>query len=751
MRNYSRTSFLLALLVCTGMMVAGQNKQERKYKERAAEVDAEVFNSTDPLFKDNAAPAAYIQSSGVIIAKKVDLFADLKSKVKFSLFYGVDKTNTIRYTLTIREKIKIQDKNALNEYAEFSFSKIRRQSSFFKRSAYSFVGINLIKPDGTVKKIAVDEEAVNAPGEDEKEKYKLAIPGLQVGDIIDMYSRVEKESSSDNPIEPLDIVVGGSYPIVNYSFTTKIRNSFAIIYSIDNTTQQLEESRDDDFIYLKMSMQNVNKKTDDLWVHERRELPVFKINIFPGAVADRTGDRSYAPAKGRVLEGLPKDWIDKRFSTMLSGSVNSYRVTDERTRWLKDNIKRLKKERGWKEVETDSLIQYIYYFGRFSFLYDYMSESKIDVGLERNFARTNYAFYDYLVDALNYYQVDYDLVFTVPRSNGTINTATDLGEFDLIIRAKGKQDYYLMPPGIFTIANSFPSDYEGQDAYVFKNTSIKRTGGVSAVEKLPFTRPSFNFLEENLEISVNPSNQQQININRIRTLRGNAAYQSQVMLSLFEEYVDKERRQVGEKTFAEEIVARVGKKRSGQLLMEYDQAFDAARKKRLEYAKEELESTFDNKTVTLDSLQVVQTGNRHTSPDFVFKERFSMTGLVKKAGNNYIVSIGELLVGQVQVKADQRTRTNNIHMPYARHYRYKISFTLPEGFTAEGVENLNKEVSNETGSFASKATLQNDKLVIEINKIYNKYYEPAANWDKMLAFLDAAYNFSQEKILLKKK
>ena len=750
MHNYSRTNFLLVLLLCTGMMAMAQSKQERKYKERAAEVDAEVFNSNDPLFRENVAPAAYSQSSGVIIAKKVDLFADLKSKVKFSLFYGIDKTNTIRYTLTIREKIRIQDKNALNEYAEFSFSKIRSQSSFFKRSAYSFVGINLIKPDGTVKKIDVDEEAVNAPDEEEKDKYKLAIPGLQVGDIIDMYSRVEKESSSSNPIEPLDVVVGGSYPIVNYSFTTKVRNSFAIIYSIANTSEQLSETRDNDFIYLKMGMKDVNKKTDDLWVYERRELPVFKINIFPGA-SNRAENRTYAPGEGKVLTGLPKEWIDNRFSTMLASSVNSRKISDDRTGWLKDNIKRLKKERGWKDVDTDSLIQYIFYFGRFSFLYDYMSESKIDVGLDRNFARTNYAFYDYLVDALNYYEIDYDLIFTIPRSNGTINTATDLGEFDLLIRAKGKQDYYLMPPGIFTIANSFPSDYEGQDAYVFKNTSIKRTGGVSTVERLPFTRPSFNFLEENLDISLSPSNAQQVNINRTRTLRGNTAYQSQVMLSLFEEYVDKERGQVGEKTFAEEIIARVGKKRSAQLLPEYDQAFQAARKKRLEYAKEELENTFDNKTVTLDSLQVIQYGNRHTNPDFVFKEKFSMTGLVKRAGNNYIVSIGELLVGQVQVKADQRTRINNIHMPYARHYRYKISFTLPEGFTAEGVENLNKEVSNETGSFISKATLQNDKLTIEINKIYNKYYEPAANWDKMLAFLDAAYNFSQEKILLKKK
>jgi hypothetical protein len=30
------------------------------------------------------------------------------------------------------------------------------------------------------------------------------------------------------------------------------------------------------------------------------------------------------------------------------------------------------------------------------------------------------------------------------------------------------------------------------------------------------------------------------------------------------------------------------------------------------------------------------------------------------------------------------------------------------------------------------------------------YYEPNANWLKMVEFLDAAYQFTQEKVLLKK-
>ena len=132
-------TIVLAIFLCGPVLVSAQTKGEKKYKERASEVDAEVFNVADVLFTGNSVPARYSSSSAVILAKKVDLFADLKSKTKFSLFYGVDKTNTIRYTLTIREKVRIQDKNALNEYSELSFSKIRRQSNFFKSSANSFM------------------------------------------------------------------------------------------------------------------------------------------------------------------------------------------------------------------------------------------------------------------------------------------------------------------------------------------------------------------------------------------------------------------------------------------------------------------------------------------------------------------------------------------------------------------------------------------------------------------------------------
>jgi hypothetical protein len=749
MRNTKLTGLCITIITCFCYISQAQTSTDKKYMERAREVEDEILGVPDPAFVNNTVPAAYSIASAVVIAKKIDLFSDFKSKVKFSIFYGRDVTNTIRYSLTVREKIKIQDKNSLNEYSEFSFSKMRNQSSFYKTLAYTFVGISIIKPDGTRKKVDIDEEAVNTQNEDEKEKYKLAIPGLQVGDIIDMYSRVEKESISANPIEPLDIVMGGEYPIVKYSFNTKIRKDFAVIYTTANGAPDPKETRDDDFIYLKMDLQDLNKTPDDLWVYDRREYPVFKINIFPG-VSSSGGRKSSMPAKGQVLKGLSKEWIDTDLSVRLLSTVNYGSEGGERVSWVKDYIKKIKKERKLKEVNIDSLIQYIYYYGRYSFLYDYMSESKIEIGIERNAASVNYNFYSYLLGAFNEFDIDYDIIFTVPRSIGTIYNAVSVDDFVFFIRAKGKNDYYLVPPGMYTIANSFPSQFEGQEAFVFKNTTFAGSYTKSAVEKLPYTKPSFNYTQEKLDVSIDKTNPQQLNIVRVKTIRGNPAYEHQALLTLFEEYVDQERTRLGERTFSDEVVARVGKKRGTQLLQEYQQAFESARKKREEYAKGELESSFESKAITLDHFNVVQTGNRHDQTDFVFNEKLSIGGLVKKAGNNYIIDIGSLITGQLQIKNEQRVRKNNIYMPYARSFEYVLTIQVPDGFTAEGLENLDKNIENETGSFTSKASLQNGKIIIAVNKTYNHYYEAAANWEKMLAFIDAAYDLSQQKILLKK-
>jgi len=76
---------------------------------------------------------------------------------------------------------------------------------------------------------------------------------------------------------------------------------------------------------------------------------------------------------------------------------------------------------------------------------------------------------------------------------------------------------------------------------------------------------------------------------------------------------------------------------------------------------------------------------------------------------------------------------------------------IPEGYIVEGVEALNKKVENETGYFICEASLDSKTVTINVKKSYNNSFEPVANWNKLLAFIDAANDWTNAKLLLKKK
>jgi hypothetical protein len=136
---------------------------------------------------------------------------------------------------------------------------------------------------------------------------------------------------------------------------------------------------------------------------------------------------------------------------------------------------------------------------------------------------------------------------------------------------------------------------------------------------------------------------------------------------------------------------------------------------------------------------------------FTFTESFkAKNALIKKAGPNYIMEIGKLIGGQIDLTEKERDRSANIYMTYPKSFNYQITLNIPDGYTVAGLDKLNKSVDNETGAFISTAKLEGNLLIINTSKQYKNYFEPNSNWDKMILFLDEANQFTNEKILLKK-
>ena len=180
-------------------------------------------------------------------------------------------------------------------------------------------------------------------------------------------------------------------------------------------------------------------------------------------------------------------------------------------------------------------------------------------------------------------------------------------------------------------------------------------------------------------------------------------------------------------------------------------AFDKERGKQKEAFTAEIKDWFDQPVTDLADYKIENLGVRHNNPDFVYSSKFAMNGLVKKAGNNMIVEVGKLQGTPLTIRADQRKRKRDIYMPFARSLQTNIILQIPDGFTVEGINELNKKVENEVGHFIAEASTDGKTVTIKLRKSYNHAFEPVGNWEKLLAFIDAANEWTNAKLLLKKK
>jgi len=153
-----------------------------------------------------------------------------------------------------------------------------------------------------------------------------------------------------------------------------------------------------------------------------------------------------------------------------------------------------------------------------------------------------------------------------------------------------------------------------------------------------------------------------------------------------------------------------------------------------------------------EDFELIRDGRYGDTSWLQYKEKFTLKKLVSKAGKNYVVDIGKLIGGQIKLEANElAARKADLWLPYARTIQNTITINIPAGYTAEGLQDLAMNVDNESGSFVSTAKVDGDKLWVTTTKLYKKNFDKKESWANYVAFLEAAYKFSQSKVIIKKK
>lgn len=698
-----------------------------KYKERAAVVRQEVWGWNLPAFANRKVPAEYANESTVILARRAEIDADTKKKI-FS-------SRSFYYNSTVRELVKINDKASLEEYSQISYRQFKKLNSWINGSMTSFVGARIIKPDGSIKEVNIDESVLTGSGLKDQ-KRKLAISDLQVGDLLDLFIRVEEFSQMIKEPERMNFVFGDDHPILDYSIHCNIGDKYAVEYrSINKAPEAKQSFTEDKDLILDLGMKNIPAVPTDLWMSQYRQLPIFRLNVLTGGTSGRS--------KGEVVKDVPLEDVIGKINTGIN-YPDPYAVVQYKKK-VSDILHNYKQ---YKKLPDDTLAYLIYYAYRFVRYYN-LTSSDLEVGEDRNSMDiNNYDYLIYLQKVLAAHEIGARFVVMPSKYGPGINQVMGVGDLSPMLRVDIAKPFYVSNLDMFTYPDYIPAYLEGQPCPEVQYKGGKNKAPADLNTKTPLSNAADNIHQEDLQVSMEGTDQQLLRVKRHTVLTGKMKIDEQLRLLNFEDCYEMERNALRvEKSIMDDLKKA---RKSKNVSEDYATALDKARASLKDRFKAEISSEFEQDPKELFSWKVENPGLRHNSPDLVYSTEFTVDALIQRAGNNLLLNIGKVFNSPIKLTPSQRTRKVDVYMPYARTVDYTVSFAIPAGYTVQGVDKLGKTLDNDCGSVTATAQIQGNKLVVHFKRVYKHGIEPADKWPQLLAILDASTDFSGQKVLLKK-
>ncbi len=746
----------VAILFALANTSIAQKKEEQKYKDRAIEVQKEIWDNPDKAFEVKDIPEKYKNESAVIIAKKYEASNSRKSKFNVMSLFG-NKLKESTYFKTLRERVLIQDKSALEEFSTVSYQKIENLNPNVPRlfgkygsSIKTFVGAKVFKANGKINTINVDEEEVLTKNTDKDKQGRLAIPDLQVGDILEYYLHTEEVINDVNNYYSADTrkpdvyFLAGDYPILQYHVKYDLDKKTGVdVLNLNGAPPVAQNVNEDDDILLEFTANDLPKIKGTIWTSLPRQIPYYIIRY------GFSGTSTFAKP-GKVINGP----FDEKILTNLENIVRQLSISKQFDLSAEQSmIKYFGGKKATNKMPQDSIVNFLYNYYKWSY---YANFFNLEVSNDLNYKDMEWGKCAIqFSQILRHYGIGNEVDIACSRYSSRLKDILGMGDLEVFIQVNsgGKLKWFCFNDFFQTPGQLF-ANFEGENAkvlYTLEDNSGKiHYDDGNTIVKLPVTKSSENLLNENLQVNFNNDNFQIITINRFIKETGIMKQGDQKRLLLADEVRSQFAGSVSEKT-TREIWADVKSKKDQAKGEEIIQALDKEKQNQKEYFKKEIKDQYDQEAKELLSYKIINTGLTIAKPQFEFNESFTLENFVKKAGNNYIFEVGKLMGSYTKVDEKLRTRALDIYMSCARTLNYTFTVTIPDGYNVKGVEELNKKIENDLASFISTATVNSNTVTITVTRIYNNNFEPAANWPKLLAVMDAAADFTTNKILLEKK
>lgn len=707
---------VLSILLVQLLTLSVNADEKADYLKLAQKVRQEVWSSTPADFQKRTVPDRYKNASAVILSYYRELSTDYYRKATADLVLNLRLTRQIDCTDMERMLIQINDKKALKDYSEFTFkTKSRKWTWGYHHKTQTVLGIRVIKKNGNVQEVSLDDYVDVKEGKNDKDlSQKIAVPGLEVGDCIDVFS-LDQIDTQEQQLDPFYFVLRQDEPVLYTKVHCVLDQSLATVYRTMNGAPDFTQTTDKDKnAVLDMVMDKPVDAESSIWYNSLEQSPFIEMYITPTkakvAVVEKAMRQKGVRGNPDVTPILQDDW--KLLKSYVSkGGYSPAGLPST----YKSVFKSAKKEGMSAEEKADRIYSFEYVSG----------------GASQRVFNT-------VANYLRKLGVEIEMGITTPFGALPVDKLINYNSTSWFFRLKGTDVYYF--PGTYPkVASEIPYIYQGRKAYM-QDSEEQITIPVSQAEDNKSVNDMVVKLDgTKLDISrkVTYSGEQKMYgqslVSPDNTLFGSSQLEAYWR---YLKYDDKD------------PYSCYTKKESAEL----KGAFNEYRKNAIDPFKAEISSYHDGDPVQVGGYGVECVGIRRDSSNFVYHVDYVMDGMVKRAGNNYLLSVGKLIGSSLKLEGKDRERIDDVWRKMAFVDEWNIEIPLPKGYkvSAEALKKIETSVANECGEFTVKATAGNESVKVYVRKCFAHRVEPVSNWSKLLALVDACSAFTDKQMVIAK-
>lgn len=727
-------TYLLLLCCCP---LFGQEKIEALPTIDVSKIDTAALQQNEELRRKRS----YEPNFGEFDTANASAVQLLNAQ-EFEYDYYVEEVSEKK---TTKVQVLLKDALAVSKYSEFFFIEGSDESDTGSEVTFA-ASCSIISRDGSTRAIDLQDRgtngstvAVELPGEDVGVKYyKTAIHELKVGDILE-YSYVVTSVGNPKQVYFSDLQYESIfedepvlYKEIKVVFITKEDQFFLRERGMNNVRGFIHSKEGTKEVYT-WSAKNLPAKTEERFESNVGNRPWLKFQVWnplntpserwPFGVGD-VGNSKRAVVASSVTEakGLTmSDVKDVMLSTILTREFVEHEVEVlVRSRKRYPNLMRataMTKALVFHEVFQE------YYFSEVA-------------GPDQDYI-SDYVYVAVMARLLRRFQHEPYIMLYMDQELGKLSQLCFYGEMSWLIRPDQDVKFYLKP---FT-RNGRPFNALGElqgtkffEVCPFLNFSVYNYDDVhDLVNRHSAQQASQNMYHSMKSLTLDLSNQN-IAIRDSSYYTGKFASSERYTALPRYSYVPAPRVKGGKK---KKLIAA---------------ATNALRGERYYYFRSlyyEAQWRESYEVVTYDTLTTWRNYdilNREMS----LTETLEISDLLAPAGNHFIFSAG-LLVGKYnKLSAQERERMFGISTDYPYTIKNEIRFAVPEGYKVENLEAFIFDVQTNAGHMVTKAEEVDGEVIISYDRAYNFTNLPRTDWPEVMKIMDAAYAFTQQKLILKK-